>query len=123
MDIAFLLVLLSFPVLLQVCLAIFVYVDAPDVEMDRRTWTLVALLVPIFGFFTYLLERAERTSEPPDDDQFVDGPFRIHKSRADDTPVVSTAPDADDLDDTEDAGDDNKLGGADENGDETPSET
>jgi hypothetical protein len=105
MDIAFLLVLLSFPALLQVCFAIFVYVDAPDVRMPQRKWTLIALLVPIFGFFTYLLERAERTSEPPDDDQFVDGPFRIHKSRADDTPVVSTAPDADDLDETGGVGD------------------
>lgn len=103
MDIAFILLLLSFPVLLQVCLTIFVFVDAPDVRMPRRKWTLITLFVPIFGFFTYLLERAERTSEPPDDDQFVDGPFRIHKSRADDTPVVSEGPpDADDLNETDD---------------------
>jgi hypothetical protein len=106
MDLSFLLLVLSFPVFLQVCLALFVVIDAPDVGMARRKWTLIAGLVPIIGFFTYLLERAERTSEPPDDDQFVDGPFRIHKARADDTPVVSTAPDADDLDESDGADED-----------------
>lgn len=87
MDIGFVLLVLSFPVLVLVLLSMWVYVDAPDQGMNRKKWTAVTLLVPLFGFFAYLLERAERKDELRDD-MFVDGPFEIHESRADDTPFA-----------------------------------
>lgn len=84
MDLGFVLLVLSFPVLVLVLLALWVYVDAPDQGMNRKKWAAVTLLVPLFGFFAYLLERAERKDELRDD-MFAEGPFEIHESRADDT--------------------------------------
>ena len=89
MDAGILLVLLGFPALLWVLLSLWVYVDAPDQGMSARKWGTITLLVPLFGFFTYLLERAER-NDSPTEDQFVDGPFEIHESRADDTPLAES---------------------------------
>ena len=48
--------------------------------------------------FLYIFERDERTDDEHDPDElFVDGPFKIHKSRADD---VSRASDPDSGDGT-----------------------
>lgn len=65
----------------------YAYIDAQQHDMDPRKWALVSLLVPLFGFFTYLFERDDRTSENPE--MFADGPFEIHKSRADEPLVES----------------------------------
>ena len=73
--------------------AAFVYLDAPEFGMDARTWTLRAIFMPLVGFFWYVLERQERERDPEYDDRedhFVDGMFRIHKSRSEDAPWVSS---------------------------------
>lgn len=73
--------------------AAFVYLDAPEFGMDTRMWTKRTILMPLVGFFWYVLERRERERDPEYDDrqdQFVDGAFKIHKSRADDAPWVSS---------------------------------
>lgn len=62
----------------------YVYADALSHGMDARRWAAVAFLVPFFGFFAYFFERDERFAEP-EPDLFVDGPYRIHHSRADDS--------------------------------------
>jgi len=86
---AVLVVLLGFPVLLLVLLALYAYLDAPDYGMNPYTWALISFFVPLFGFFAYLFEREERTPDSDRDEMFVDGPFEIHKSRAEDAPLVS----------------------------------
>jgi len=81
-------VLLGFPLLVLVGLAVYAYLDAPGYGMNPYKWALISFFVPLFGFFAYLFERSERTPDSDRDEMFVDGPFEIHKSRADDTPFV-----------------------------------
>lgn len=91
-DVAFVALVLSFPLLVMSVCAIFAYIDAPDHGMDGTKWAIVSFAIPLFGFFAYLLERAERNRTAEDEkreEMFVDGPFRIHEDRADDTPVVT----------------------------------
>jgi hypothetical protein len=90
MDIGFVLLVLSFPVFALVLLSVWVYVDAPYQGMDRRKWAAATLLLPLVGFFAYLLERAERKDELRDE-MFADGTFEIHESRADDTPLAESS--------------------------------
>jgi len=80
---------LLLPVVLVALLATYVYLDAPEYGMNPRQWAAISFFIPFFGFFAYLFERDDRTPEPERDEMFVDGPFEIHKSRADDTPLVS----------------------------------
>ena len=69
--------------------SIYAYLDAPEYGMEARRWGLLSLAVPIFGFFTYLFEREERTLDPSErEDMFSDGIFEVHESRADDTPLA-----------------------------------
>jgi len=83
-------VLLGFPVVLLFLLALYVYLDAPEYGMNPYKWALISFFVPLFGFFAYLFERGERTPDSGREEMFVDGPFEIHKSRADDAPFVSS---------------------------------
>jgi hypothetical protein len=82
-------VLLGFPVLALLGLAVYAYLNAPAYGMNPYKWALISFFVPLFGFFAYLFERSERTPDSGRDEMFVDGPFEIHKSRADDAPFVS----------------------------------
>jgi len=94
-DAVFVALVLSFPLLAMSVCAVFAYVDAPDHGMDPTKWAVISFAIPVFGFFTYLLERAEQNRGPEDEkreEMFVDGPFRIHEDRADDTPVVTRDP-------------------------------
>lgn len=80
--------------ILQVSLAGYVYIDAPEWELDGNKWALITLFVPFFGVFAYLFERDERRPNPDEerrDRMFVDGAFTVHKSRADDAPWISDA--------------------------------
>lgn len=80
--------------ILQVSLASYVYLDAPEWDLDGRKWALITLFVPFFGIFAYLFERDERRPNPDEerrDAMFVDGAFKVHKSRADDAPWISDA--------------------------------
>ena len=102
MDLLLLGVLVGLPLLTLAVLAAYAYHDAPNYDMNPRKWAAISFFVPFFGFFAYLFERDERKPDTGDrDEMFVDGPFEIHKSRADDAPFV-TAPDQDDEDDERD---------------------
>jgi hypothetical protein len=68
---------------LLVSAAGYVYLDAPEHGMNPRKWAAISFFVPIFGFFTYLFERDERTKDD-DREEFVDRTFEVHESRADD---------------------------------------
>jgi hypothetical protein len=78
----------------------YTYLDAPEYDMNPRKWAAISFFVPLFGFFAYLFERDERKSDPEHDpeEMFVDGPFKIHKSRADDVSWVSDPEDDADVD-------------------------
>jgi hypothetical protein len=87
---------LGVPVLALVAAAAYAYHDAPNYDMNPRKWAAVSLFVPVFGFFAYLFEREERIPETTDrEEMFVDGPFQVHKSRAEDTPLVTSDDDGD----------------------------
>lgn len=80
--------------ILQVSLAGYVYLDAPEWELDPLKWALITFFVPFFGIFAYLFERDERRPNPDEerrDEMFVDGAFTVHKSRAEDAPWISDA--------------------------------
>ncbi|SDJ88774.1 hypothetical protein SAMN05216226_11124 [Halovenus aranensis] len=82
-------ILVGFPVLALLGAGWYVYRDAPKHGMSPRKWAALAALVPFFGFFAYIFERDDRTTDARDrEEMFVDGPFQIHKSRADDTPLA-----------------------------------
>ncbi len=88
-------VLFGFPLLALAASAAYAYHDAPNYDMDPRKWAVISFFVPFFGFFAYLFERDERKPDTHNrDEMFVDGPFEIHKSRADDAPFVSTRDEA-----------------------------
>jgi len=96
MDLLLLGVLAGFPLLLLALGAAYVYHDAPEHGMNPGKWAAIAFFLPFFGFFAYLFERDDRKPDAGKrEEMFVDGPFEIHKSRADDAPFVSSD-DADD---------------------------
>lgn len=103
MDLATLVVVGWFPALVVLLGAGYVYYDAPKYGMSPTKWGLVAL-VPFFGFFAYIFERDDRTEDTSERDaHFVDGPFEIHKSRADDVPLGPDDHDDDEESDRETA--------------------
>lgn len=119
-DAGFIALALTFPLLVLTVCAIFAYIDAPDHGMNRRKWALICFCIPLFGFFAYILERAERNRTEKDEEaeeMFVDGPFRIHRDRADDTPAVtSNTPGPEELDDYVDGEDGARQMDTDEDG-------
>jgi hypothetical protein len=92
MDLATIIMVSWFPLLVHLFATGYVAMDAPEYGMNRRFWAATSLLVPIFGFFAYLLERSEQTPDP-DRSMFEDGVFEIHESRADDTRLAAGGPD------------------------------
>jgi hypothetical protein len=72
-------------------LAGYTYLDAPEYGMNPTKWAAISFFIPLFGFFAYIFERDERKPDPEHDpdEMFVDGPFKVHKSRADDVSWVS----------------------------------
>jgi hypothetical protein len=76
-------VVIGASVVLLVSAAGYVYLDAPEYGMEPKKWAAISFFIPIFGFFTYLFEREERTPEE-DRDEFIDKAFEVHESRADD---------------------------------------
>ena len=92
MELVLLGVLVGFPLLALAGMAAYVYHDAPRYDMNPRKWAAISFFVPFFGFFAYLFERDERKPETgARDEHFVDGPFEIHRSRADDAPFATSA--------------------------------
>ena len=80
----------------------YAYLDAPEYDMNPKRWAAISFFIPFFGFFAYIFERDERKPRPENDpeDQFVSGGLKIHKSRADDVPWISSE-DLEESDDTE----------------------
>ena len=91
MDLATIVLVTWFPLVVHLLVTGYVAVDAPKYGMSRGFWVAVTLIVPFFGLFAYLFERGERTPGP-DRDMFVDGVFEIHESRADDTRLAPGGP-------------------------------
>lgn len=82
----------GFPILALLAAAGYAYRDAPNYDMNPQKWAVVSFFVPFFGFFAYLFERDERKPDTSNrDEMFVDGPFEIHKSRADDVPWATAS--------------------------------
>jgi len=96
-------VLVGFPVIAFGSLGAYAYLDAPNYGMAPVKWGLISAFVPFFGFFAYLFEREERTPDSDRDEMFVDGPFEIHKSKADEVPFGTERPDAESGSDNEDS--------------------
>jgi len=98
-------ILVGFPLVALLAMATYAYVDAPRYGMEPRKWAAISFFVPFFGFFAYLFERDELTRNRREE-MFVDGPFEIHESRADDAPFAA----GEDMEHAEQADDEN--GGA-----------
>lgn len=73
-------VVVGIPLAWLVGMAAYAYHDAGRHGMNPRKWALVALLVPLFGFFAYLFEREERDYDPAED-PFAGGGYDFHESR------------------------------------------
>jgi len=58
--------------------------DAGRVGMRPLKWGTIALFVPLFGFFAYLLERSERTTDEAD--LYDDGTYNVHDAAGGDGP-------------------------------------
>lgn len=87
MDPLVLFTLVGLPLFWLCAMAGYAYVDAPKHGMSPRKWAAVSFFVPLFGFFAYIFERDERERDPNEREMFVDGPFEIHESRADDVGI------------------------------------
>ena len=72
--------LVGIPVLWHLAVVAGTVYDAGRTGMGRWKWGTVALLVPLFGAFAYLLERSERRT----DDVYDDGTYNVHESAATD---------------------------------------
>ena len=81
-------VLVGVPLAWLCAMAGYAYRDAPNHGMRPRKWAAISFFLPLFGFFAYLFEREERNRDLDDRDMFADGPFEIHETRADDTPLA-----------------------------------
>ncbi len=102
MDPFLLAVLVGLPLAWLVGFAVYAYLDAPNYGLNPRKWAAIAFFVPLFGFFAYLFERAERSYDP-DDDPYAGGEstFAVHESRRGETPLGPAGTEADDDDDDE----------------------
>ncbi|WP_345783357.1 PLD nuclease N-terminal domain-containing protein [Natrialbaceae archaeon AArc-T1-2] len=83
MSNALLLLLVGIPLVWHAALTGFTYYDSEKVGLSQTKWTAIVLLVPIFGFFLYLLTRSELDYDP-ETDPYAGGNYNIHESRRDD---------------------------------------
>ena len=74
-------ILVGLPLAWLVAFAAYAYVDAPKHGLDPTKWAAISLVVPLFGFFAYLFERAERDYDPSDDPYAQGAAFEVHESR------------------------------------------
>ena len=73
--------LIGIPVLWHLAIVAGTVYDAGRTGMGRWKWGTIALVVPLFGAFAYLLERSERRT---DEDLYGDGTYNVHESAATD---------------------------------------
>lgn len=77
-------IIVGVPLFWHVVATVATFYDAGNVGMEPpRKWAAIVFLVPIFGFFLYLMERSE-LSYDPETDPYRRGEFNIHPSRRDD---------------------------------------
>lgn len=89
MEVILAAVVLALLVFAHLSFVAYVYLDAAEYAMSQQKWAIITLLVPFFGLFAYVFERGERREDPAEkrrEEMFADGPFRVHKSRADEMP-------------------------------------
>ncbi len=84
--------LVGIPLAWHLGVTAIVYYDSGRIPLERRKWTAITVLIPIFGFFMYLFERSELSYEP-ENDPYRGNNFNIHPSRADDAPLRSRGDD------------------------------
>jgi hypothetical protein len=72
-------VVVGIPLAWHLGLTGYVYYDAGNYPLDRRKWTLIALLVPLFGLFAYLFERSDLDYDP-EADPYAQGAYNVHES-------------------------------------------
>lgn len=73
-------VVVGIPLAWHLGLAAYVAYDASRHGMAPRKWTLIALFVPLFGFFAYLFERDEQEYDPATD-PYAKGGYNVHESQ------------------------------------------
>jgi hypothetical protein len=76
MNTILLFVVVGIPLAWQLALASYVYFDTGRTPLDRTKWTAIALGVPLFGLFAYLLERTELEYDP-ESDPYADGAYNL----------------------------------------------
>lgn len=82
MSSVLLFILVGIPIAIHLLLVGVAYFDAKSIDMNARKWALITLLVPVFGFFTYLFERSERSYDP-ETDPYAGGGYNFHESHTD----------------------------------------
>ncbi|KKF39574.1 hypothetical protein FK85_27490 [Halorubrum saccharovorum] len=98
-------ILVGVPLAWLVAFAAYVYLDAPNHEMDRRKWALICFFVPLFGFFAYVFERGERDYDPSEDPYAPESDARkaglaVHERRRGEKGLGPAGTEADDADET-----------------------
>ena len=87
--------LVGLPLAWLVGFAAYAYLDAPNYGMNPKKWAAISFLVPLFGFFAYLFERAE-TDYDPEEDPYAQGQrFEVHESRRGEELIESGGSDRD----------------------------
>lgn len=81
MELLVAVILVGLPLAWLVAFAAYAYVDAPKNGMRPKRWAAIVFCVPLFGFFAYLFERAERDYDPEDDPYAQGATFGVHESR------------------------------------------
>lgn len=77
------LILVGIPLAWHAALTGFTYYDSAKVGLPQTKWTAIVFLIPIFGFFVYILTRSELDYDP-ETDPYAGGRINIHESRRDD---------------------------------------
>ena len=76
-------ILIAIPLAIHFLLVGVAYFDAKSIGMNPWKWALITLLVPVFGFFTYLFERSELWYDP-ETDPYAGGGYNFHEQDAED---------------------------------------
>lgn len=96
-----LVVLVGIPLLWHLAIVIGTVYDAGRTGMSPWKWGTIALVVPLFGAFAYVLERSDRQT---DEAIYDDGTYNVHEStRAENDPA------GDRYHEHPDGGDDDRL--------------
>lgn len=76
--------LVGIPLFWHLVMAGYVSHDSRHHPLDTRKWTVIALLVPLFGLFAYLFERHELDYDP-EADPYADGAYNFERDPEEET--------------------------------------